>query len=177
MVTPEAAGRFLEVPLLAGVDAEARRALLEVLVESREPAGSPLMREGRPNDRLHFLIEGSVEVVRSRPGRPEEVLATLAAPSVFGETSFFRLKPPIVSVRAATPAWLLSLDHEAHDRLRRDDLRAAEQLALAAARVLAERFDLLDRRISDDLDRQADGPRRANEWASFRARLFEGAGP
>ncbi len=177
MVTSEAAERFLTIPLLSGVDLEARRALIGVLDESRGPTGALLMEEGQPNDRLHFLIEGSVAVVRAQPVGREEVVASLTAPSVFGETSFFRQGPPIVSVRVTEPAWFLTLDRDAHEQLRRNDLRTAEQLALAAAGLLAERFDLLDRRISDDLQRPADGPRRANEWASFRARLFEGAGP
>ncbi len=106
------------------------------------------------------------------------------APSVFGETSFFRGSPSIVTVRATTPVTFLTLDHPAHDALRRADPRAAEQLALSFVRVLADRFDMLDRRVSDFISQgcddntpstnghPADTPRR-NEWAAFRARLFE----
>jgi CRP/FNR family transcriptional regulator, cyclic AMP receptor protein len=78
-----------------------------------------------------------------------------------------------VSVRANTPVWLLTLDHPAHERLRREHLKAAEELALAAVRVLAERFDMLDKRISDYMAQHPDGHSRATEWSNFRARLFE----
>jgi CRP-like cAMP-binding protein len=175
MVTTTAAERFLRAGLLGEVEAESRRAIVNVLVEERADTGTTLMEQGRPNDRIRYLIDGSVAVVRiSADGRVENV-ATLVAPSFFGETSYFRQVAPIVTVRALTPVWLLSLDHAAHERLRRENLKAAEELALAAARVLAERFDMLDKRISDYMAEHPDGHPRATEWANFRARLFEGA--
>ena len=170
-----AAERFLAAPWLAEVDPAARRALLDVLQEDRAPAGAVVLEQGEPNDRLSFLIEGTVSIHRSYPGGRTETVASLTAPATFGETSFFRSTPPIVSVRAESALWRLTLDHAAHDRLRRNDRRAAEQLALAAVRVLAERFDMPDRRISDYMAQHPDGPDRATEWSNFRARLFEEA--
>ncbi|HEV3165111.1 MAG TPA: cyclic nucleotide-binding domain-containing protein [Isosphaeraceae bacterium] len=175
MVTAAAADRFLAAPLLAEADAASRRAVLEVLSEEHAPAGAVLLEQGKPNDRIAFLIEGTVSVVRSYPDGRKENVATLTAPSVFGETSFFRPTPAIVSVRANSPVWLLTLDHPAHERLRRENLKAAEQLAVAAARVLSERFDMLDKRISDYMAQHPEGHPRATEWSNFRARLFEGA--
>lgn len=174
MVTTAAADRFLNAPLLSEVPPAARRAVLEVLVEGHAPAGALLMTQGQPNDHITFLIEGSVSIERALPDGQIETVARLMAPSVFGESSFFRPQsPPIVSARAATDVWLLTLDHPAHDLLRRGNPRAAEELALSAVRVLAERFDLLDKRLADYLAHHPDGPEKANEWAGFRARLFE----
>ena len=65
------------------------------------------------------------------------------------------------------------MDHPAHERLRRTNPRAAEALALAVVRVLAERFDLLDKRVSDGLVQHADDQPKVTEWSGFRARLFE----
>lgn len=173
MVTREAAERFLAAPCLHDADSAARQAVLNVLIERHEPAGTVLLTQGRRNDRIVFLIGGTVQVYRDyENGRVEEV-ARLNAPSVFGETSFFRPLPPIASAKAVTDVWLLTMDHEAHAVLRRVDPRAAEQLALAAVRVLAERFELLDQKVSDYLRQHPEGPARANEWSSFRARLFE----
>jgi len=173
MVTPAAAERFLAAPLLAEADPASRRAVLDVLIEAHASAGITLLEQGQPNDHISFLIEGSVTILRTYTDGRVETVATLLAPSVFGETSFFRATAPIVSVRANSPVWLLTLDHPSYDRLRRDNLPAAEQLALAAVRVLAERFDMLDKRISDYMAQHPDGHPRATEWANFRARLFE----
>jgi CRP-like cAMP-binding protein len=171
MVQAEAAERFLSTPLLGDVDPASRRALLEALVEDRAPAGSLLLAQGQPNDHLSFLIGGSATIERTPPDGATEVLATLHAPSVFGTTSFFSASAPTFSVRAATEVWLLTVYHPAHARLRRDNPRAAEALAVAAVRVLSERFDELDRMFSDYMRRHPDA--KSTEWAGFRARLFE----
>jgi len=68
---------------------------------------------------------------------------------------------------------LLTLYHPAHERLRREDSPAAEALAVAAVRVLSERFNELDRMFTDYMARHPDDHPKVNEWAGFRARLFE----
>jgi CRP-like cAMP-binding protein len=177
MVSKEAAERFLATPLLSELDSAARLAVVNVLVEDRAPAGATLLEQGHPNDHIAFLIEGTATVFRTRPNGRVETLTTLTAPSLFGLTSFFRPIPPGFSVRATSPVWLLTFDKHAHDVLRRVDLHAAEQMALAAVRVLADRFDLLDQRVSEDMDRHPEGHPKSTEWASFRARLFEESNP
>jgi CRP-like cAMP-binding protein len=173
MVTPAAAERFLAAPWLVDVEPALRQAVLQVLAEGRAEAGTNLLEQGRPNDHITFLIDGAVTVERAFADGRVETIVDLHAPTVFGETSFFRRSPSIVTVRAAKPVWFLTLDRPAHDRLRRENLRASEALALAAVRVLADRFDLLDRRLSDYIAQHPDSPSRANEWSRFRARLFE----
>ena len=169
MIETEAAERFMSAPLLTEVDSKSRRAVLEVLTEDRAPAGSVLLVQGQPNDHLSFLILGTAAIERKRPDGRTETLATLAAPSVFGTTSFFCADPPTFTVRAATDVRLLTLYHPAHERLRRENPDAAEALALAAVRILSERFNELDRAFSDYMARHPE----FTEWAGFRARLFE----
>ena len=173
MVSADAAGRFLSAPWLAEMAEETRQALLAVLEEGRTDAGATLVAEGGSNDRIFFLLEGAVTIARHYPGRGEELVVTLAAPSHFGETSFFQARPSIVQIRATSPAWYLSLSREAHAALRRDHPRAAEEFALAIVRLLADRFDMLDQRVSSFLHEHENDRPRASEWAAFRKRLFE----
>lgn len=172
MVLSAAAERFLAGPLLAEVDDDVRLALFRALKEDFAPRGMTLLEEGRRNDRLWFLIEGEAQVLR-RAGGIEQAIAHINAPGIFGATSFFRPTAPTATVRTASDSALLILDHAAHDRLRRDQPRAAEALALATVRALAERFDLLDLRFTEYLAAHPDDQSRANEWSTFRARLFE----
>jgi CRP-like cAMP-binding protein len=173
MVEGDAVERFLSAPMWADADLKSRRAVLDVLVESHAPAGAILMQEGQRYDRLSFLIEGSAVIERTFPGRRKETLTTLTAPAAFGTTSFFRPNPPTVSVRALSDARILSLTHAEHERLRRTDPPASEALAVGILRVLSERFDMLDQRVSDFMAEHAEDPPKVNEWAGFRARLFE----
>ena len=174
MVLSAAAERFLAGPLLAEVDDDARLALFEATEEGFHRAGASLVAQGTPNGRLWFLIEGVAAIVR-RPGvngDDEEAIARIEAPSIFGATTFFRPTSPTVTIRAATEVAVRTLDHAAHDRLRRDQPRAAEALALATVRALADRFDLIDLRVAEFLHARAD-QHRSTEWTRFRARLFE----
>lgn len=172
MVSSAAAERFLAAPFLSELDTAARQAVLNVLGEAREKAGATLLEQEALNDRIYFLIEGTVAVERKhRDGRVEWVL-NLSAPNAFGETSFFQKKPQIVSVRGVTDTWFLILERHAYELLRRADPRTSEQLAQAAIRVLAEHFDLIDQRVAELLARQPDPAPEETEWARFRARLF-----
>jgi CRP-like cAMP-binding protein len=173
MVEGDAAERFLAAPLLADVDPELRRVVLDILEEGRAPAGTLLLAQGLPAKYLFFLIGGTATIDRSLPDGRKETLATLHAPAIFGTTSFFRPNSPTFSVRAATDVWVLTLDHAAHEWLRLEHPQAAEALALASLRVLAERFDLLDQRVSEYLSQHSDDHPKVTEWAGFRARLFE----
>lgn len=166
---PSAADRFLAMPWLADLDLESRAALLDVLVEDRRPAGEALAVQGLHNDKLSFVIEGKVTISRTYPDGRTERIADLTAPAVFGESAFFSGLPSVVTTRATTSVRRLTLDHDSYERLRRENPHAAEQLALAAVRVLSERFEILDRRVSE---LTLDHPK-ADELGRFRARMLE----
>lgn len=164
---------FLASPLLAKADERDRLAVFGKLVEGWAPDGTPLLTQGMPNDRLWFVLGGSVVIERKQPGGRVDSLATLSSPAIFGTTTFFRSTAPSATIRASTNLTLWTLDREAHEQLRRESPRAAEALALEVVRVLSERFDQLDVRIAALMAEHEDDHPRANEWADFRSRLFE----
>jgi CRP/FNR family cyclic AMP-dependent transcriptional regulator len=176
MIKPEATERFMAAPWLGEVDPDGKRAILEALVEGRASSGAILLEQDQPNDHLSFLIGGTAQIERTFGSGLREVMATITAPTVFGTTSFFRPDPPSVGVRATSDVWMLSLYHPAHEALRREHPRAAEALAVAILRALSERFDLMDRLLSDYFTRDRKGTSRTSEWAGFRARLFDESG-
>ncbi len=169
----EGSGAFLESPLLQGVEEELRRVIASRLESGAARPGTALLEQGRPNDRLWFVGDGSLAIERLREGGPLDVLATLAGPAIFGTTTFFRSTVPSATIRATTALPYWTLDREAHEELRKDDPRAAEALALAIVRVLSDRFDLLDLKISGLMAEHAHDHPKASELATFRARLFE----
>jgi CRP/FNR family cyclic AMP-dependent transcriptional regulator len=177
LLSTDETDRFLASPLLAGADEESRLAVFRRLVECRAPAGTALLVQGKANDRLWFVLEGSVAIERRQPDGRVDVLASMSAPTIFGTTTFFRSTAPSATIRATSELKLWTLDRAAHEALRVDDPRAAEAFALAILCVLSERFDLLDDRITELMAEHADDRPRANEWANFRSRLFEDPTP
>jgi CRP-like cAMP-binding protein len=173
MMSAAAAEQFLAVPLLAEVSRESRQALVDSLEEIHAKAGATLLGQNKPNDRLSFLIGGTVAVTHDFPDSHRETVTTLTAPAVFGMPSFFLASSSLVSIRAVTDVHLLTLSHPAHEALRRDHPRAAEALSLAVVHELAVRFDVLVKRVSDHMAEHKGDVPRASEWSSFRAQLFE----
>jgi CRP/FNR family cyclic AMP-dependent transcriptional regulator len=176
MIDTQASERFMAAPWLGEIDAETKRSILNALVEARAPSGATLLAQDQPNDHLSFLIGGTASIERVLGNGRREPVTLLAAPAVFGTTSFFRPQPPSVSVRATSDVWLLSLYHPAHEALRAADPRAAEALAMAVLRALSERFDMLDKHIVEYVARHSGEPGKTSEWAGFRSRLFEEIG-
>ncbi len=175
MIDSEAAERFMNAPWLGDVSAECKRAIAAALDEGRATAGAVLLEQGQPNDHLTFLIEGKADLERSIGHGRRELITVLSAPAVFGTTSFFQPKPPTATVRAVTDVWMLTLYHPAHERLRLENPRAAESLAVAVVRVLSERFDLIDGLFSEFIAHHSAQNNQAtpSEWSDFRARLFD----
>jgi CRP-like cAMP-binding protein len=173
MVSPAAAELFLAAPWLSDLDSTARHALLNVLQEHRAEAGTELLAQGRPNERIIFQLEGESIATRVYPERGESLGARLTSPNVYGEISFFRPTDCLATVRTSTPVWYLTLDHHGHDALRRADPATAEKLAIAALRIIADRFDMIDRRVTDFFAEHQNHKPRSSEWNAFRSRLFE----
>ena len=179
-ITATAKEEFLAAPWLKELGESPRAAVLRELKEARVPAKTDLLIQGVQNDNLIFLVGGTVDVLWDCVGGEQQLVTSLEAPAVFGVPSFFRPISPSVTVRARTEARILTLDHASHERIRRQCPEAAEVLALAAIRVLADRFDLLDGRLCELMAQEAKrtsskSTSAASEWAKFRAQLFEKA--
>ncbi|WP_435010396.1 cyclic nucleotide-binding domain-containing protein [Tundrisphaera lichenicola] len=172
-ISTDGSSRFLATPLLTRAEEDSRLTIFRALVEAKVPAGTPLLTQGDPNKFLWFVEGGSITIERTQPDGRVDELAVLSGPAMYGTTTFFRSMAPSATIRAKDDLVVWMLDHRSHDRLRQDHPRAAEALALEVVRVLSERFDQLDRRLAEMMAQHLDDHPRANEWANFRARLFE----
>ena len=173
MSLSDSESRFLDAPWLDGVDASVRLILWKTLDERSVAPGFALLEQNQANHRLWFVADGAVAVERVRPdGRPE-VLADLSGPAIYGTTNFFRNSLPTMTLRATAAIRGWTLERGAYDQLRLDHPDAAAALALAVVQVLAERFDMLDRRLTSLLAAHEGDQHRTTEWANFRSRLFE----
>src|SRR4051812_10855205 len=84
MTSTEEAGQFLASPLLAGADDGARLAVFRAMDEAEAREGTALVVQGQPNERLWFVIGGTVAIEREQPDGRVDVLATLSGPAIFG---------------------------------------------------------------------------------------------
>jgi CRP-like cAMP-binding protein len=175
MISQAAIQRCQAASWLQALDRDSRTRLENVISERRADAETVFFAEGQTNDRLFVLLDGTVAFHRTYAGHPPELVARVTPPGLFGVTTFFGGKPSRVEARAETAVWVLELDRTQFDALADTDPRAAAQLARAVIGDLAERFDALDRRVSEFLAHPPADARRRSEWVEFRSKFFEEA--
>lgn len=91
-----------KTPILAGLDDAAVSFLAQRAVHERAPAGTVVLREGEPGNRLFLLTEGSVRICKQF-GKPNEVeLVQLHAADFFGEMCILETLPRSATVQAVT---------------------------------------------------------------------------
>jgi CRP/FNR family cyclic AMP-dependent transcriptional regulator len=129
-------GLIGEIPLFAGVDEGARRALAEHVVTTKLTKGEVLFRQGEPGTQLHVILDGKVKVYRSAADGRENMLAVIGPGDVVGELSLFDPGERTATAAALTATTVASLDHEALRPWLREHLDVAEQLLAALARRL-----------------------------------------
>jgi voltage-gated potassium channel len=100
------------IPLFRGLSEE----FIEEVALSLRPdvyvPGEHVFRQGAPGDRMYFVIEGRLRVLRA-----DEEIGSLGDGDFFGEVALFTSQPRNASVRAATYCDLYALDRGSFTRL------------------------------------------------------------
>ena len=106
-------------------------------------AGELVIREGEANDRIHFIIEGRVEV--SRHG---VVLVELGEGETFGEMELLDVMPSAATVKALSPLSVATISNKAIHEIFRMDPRSFALIIMNLARDLSRRLRRMDGIIS-----------------------------
>ncbi|HEX6984661.1 MAG TPA: cyclic nucleotide-binding domain-containing protein [Planctomycetaceae bacterium] len=150
-----------------------RRELLELMEPVSYGPRSVILEEGKRTPGLWVITRGRCEVVKAT-GEGGRVLAELGPGAVFGEMSFLQGAPHSATVRSVTDVAALKLTPEKYERLERSGGRAAHEITRAIAVVLADRLRRMDDWTSRLLAQSP--PEKKEEWAEFRAKLYNGWG-
>jgi CRP/FNR family cyclic AMP-dependent transcriptional regulator len=106
--------------------------------KQRLTAGADLVREGKPVDQLHLILEGEFGLRVVRRGAGE--VAKMGVGEVVGEVSFIDHRPASGTVTAHTPSAVLSIPVSALGAKLRDDFAFAARFYRAVSRMLTYRL-------------------------------------
>jgi NADH dehydrogenase len=76
-----------------------------------------IFRQGDLGDRLYFVIEGEVEMIRQEPGKGEEVLGRLGPGACFGEMALVNDNPRMATARTVNRVNVMAVDRDAFNAL------------------------------------------------------------
>ncbi len=128
--------------LFGGVAPEKILAILPLLGEADFPAGAEVIREGEFEDRIYFLLRGSVEALKADPSAPGGFrrLALIPAGETFGEMEFIEPERCAATIRALQPLRTLTLSNSALYRVFQTDPGTFTMIMLNLSRLIVRRM-------------------------------------
>ncbi|MBI3885929.1 MAG: cyclic nucleotide-binding domain-containing protein [Opitutae bacterium] len=135
------------LPVMAGLSEAALQFLGGFAVEENHAAGAAIVREGDPGDRVFFICEGRVQVVKDHGAAAPVVLAEMGPGDYFGEMSLVESFVRSASVVALEPVRGFTLKGANFYKLYRAQPDQYGIVILNIARDLARRLRRLDERF------------------------------
>jgi CRP/FNR family transcriptional regulator, cyclic AMP receptor protein len=125
--------------LFGGLLPEEIDVILPLLETMSYAAGEVVLREGQPNDRIYFILEGAVSIERSGT-----LLAVLGAGDTFGEMEFLDVMPAVATVSARVSTTAAAISNRALRELSKTSMRAFALVVMNLARDLSRRLRRMD---------------------------------
>ncbi len=133
------ASAFKDYSLFGGLLPQEIEAIRPLMGSARYGAGEAIMSEGKPNDRIHFILEGEVAVEKDGVR-----LAGLVEGDTFGEMEFLDVMPAVATVRALVPSSVATISNRALHELSKASMRAFAIVMMNLARDLSRRLARMD---------------------------------
>ncbi len=130
--------------LFGGLLPEEIERILPLMERATFAAGDAAIREGEPNDRIHFILEGRAAV--SRRGTR---LVELGEGEIFGEMELLDVMPSAATVTALEELSVATISNRAIHDIFHQEGRAFALIMMNLARDLSRRLRRMDCIVSD----------------------------
>lgn len=139
--------------LFGGLTDEETQRIRGMLEEEHFSAGTNVVKEGEPNDRLYFIYEGSVEILKksATPDREMEPIAELGVGDAFGEMEFIDIQPSVATVRAKEDISVLTLANRSLYEIYKWNVKTYAILVMNMAREISRRLRKMDAAVATSL--------------------------
>ncbi len=125
-----------KIPFFRDFGLEDLKGVLKGCQQARFPSGARIIKEGEVGDRMYIVIQGQVQVSRSK-GSKEEVLCVLGPGECVGEMGMVERSRRSATVKAASDCLLLAVSPAILDRV---NPSFSSRLYRNIASILAERL-------------------------------------
>ena len=133
--------------LFGGLSDASMERIVPMLKEESFVAGDFIVREGDDGDRMYFICEGSVEVLKlvtTPTGKENRPLAVLGVGDAFGEMHLIDVQRRSASVRALEFVLTVTLSNRDMYRLHKIDPEAFTMMIMNMAREISRRLRRMD---------------------------------
>lgn len=109
--------RLAKLPFFRGIEPALLNNIATMLSTEACKEGEAIVQEGEEGNKCYIIVRGKFEILKNIPGQGETRVAVLQDGDHFGEIALLRNVPRNATVRALSPAVLLSVRQESFHRL------------------------------------------------------------
>ena len=122
-----------------GLEQEQIGIILPLMEQEVYEPGTDIIIEGKPNDKIRFILEGRVGVIKG-----DVVLVELDKGTIFGEMEVLDVMPAEATVRSLTATSVMSLSNRALREIYKADIKTYSLLLMNIARDISRRLRRMD---------------------------------
>jgi CRP-like cAMP-binding protein len=141
MISPQT---LLKYPIFGGMEEEQIKKIIPLLKEDKLGPDEFIIIEGKPNDKIFFLIEGQVSV-----SRKDTLLTKFGEGEAFGEMEVLDVMPAVASIKSISNVTLMSISNKTLREIYKIDLKIFSLLIMNLARDLSRRLRKTDEKLAD----------------------------
>ena len=142
MIDASVLGRY---PLFDGLEKEQIDSILHLMDHEVYEAGTDIIVEGSLSNKLRFILEGNVAVVKNGI-----ILTELSEGDVFGEMEVLDVGPVEATIKTLTHTSVIALSIDALGEIYENDLKTYSFLLMNLARDLSRRLRRMDTKTANN---------------------------
>jgi len=139
MVHPQTLQKYA---LFGGLSEEQIKNILPYMLHETYRADELIITEGKPNDKVYFLIEGQVAVIKK-----DTLLMRFSEGEAFGEMEVLDVMPAAASIKSLTEVTVMSVSNKALRTIYKIDIAAFSLILMNLARDLSRRLRRMDEKL------------------------------
>jgi len=121
--------------LFGGLLEEQIEMIIPLMEEENYSPGDIIIVEGNPNDRILFMLEGRVSIIKGGT-----VIYDLAEGNTFGEMEVLDVMPCAATIKAVTNVTVMSISNKTLREIYKNDIKSFALLLMNLARDISRRL-------------------------------------
>ena len=140
MVKPETLQKY---SLFGGLLEEQIESIMPLMEKENFEPEDFIITEGKPNDKIYFLIEGQVAVSKG-----SVALSRFGEGEAFGEMEVLDVMPAIASIKALSNVTVMSISNKSLREIYKIDVKIFSLIIMNLARDLSRRLRRMDEKFA-----------------------------
>jgi CRP-like cAMP-binding protein len=140
MVKPESLQKY---SLFGGLEAEQIELILPLMKQETYGPDELIITEGKPNDKIYFIIEGNVAVTKR-----DVVLSRFGEGEAFGEIEVLDVMPSVASIKSISNVITMSISNKTLRDIYKIDVKVFSLIIMNLARDLSRRLRRMDEKLA-----------------------------